>query len=1303
MKIFNILITILSAIVIYIIFKNYNNKKIEKFTTNCTASLTDWERTQIKPPGQELNDTKWDTLKGEIRKSGKDVISFSFKNDLFSNMDNVLDYTIDINDYLLIKKGDGPTESIEYWKPIKKWKDGVVSHFCKELCILKLGYEWIKTDDITGLIELTNDIGEVKTNKIKELIRSTFISIIPSTYSLSTNEYAKLDTAEFDTIIGSSYINDNNYIIVDGINYKVAANIPIGRKWKVYQSSGSYISSEIDGKLYDINDDNVKYFDDLNATVNVGDIIILTESDYNSFFKNNVINLTEKYVIHPYSASSKVFKPELFEYDKCYLNSCAVFANKEFDDYLKLINLRESTGYKTSSFEHTTEIMNNSDNNLLDLVSKLQEKVNDRTTRGNCSYSLMIDKLIEIIKIGEYVRQDDSTYEGCAKTYDPYTYVKKPRIGNTFSYYDICNDLDVKEYRRKINPEIYKYITTEWIDKDENANYNFEKQWDTIKENINLTSKCGNYLETEKICGNYSLKDKVISKNQLSELILKYLDDVEYYYHETRRKPYCNTYKDGTKTCYGKGIIIKNPNTQQFMDSKNNILEDNDIIEVYADKGGDGYIYKWIEVQETSFSESITPKDIPTNLGNILLGGTREFNEKEWKELNIVITLIRNDIYKYETKYYKYLGLFPRYIKMGKIAPDKYIEITSANIENVGREPNSTNITKTECNDSVINRINENKTKLLDPITELTNTYYDNLLNIERENINTLKQEINSINTDITSNYDNLCSKYDSSDYKLYTKYNLIKFIKNISLNIVNKFDLNELTQKTIKLKEISSNKKNKIFNKQTSIPTEECKGTECRDLGNIIGDGANILTENINIEEIEDNGEKKTINTIIISLNDFSRIVNKVNILENDYLLHNTTTFFKIFEINDDNIIDKIDNDFSKGDYPYPDIFKYTYDDFISINIDLHKIDINNSYYIIVNDIPYELNMDNTFKTFITNYKSIYQQITDINLTKNEKCINNEGQFLFADNDAIIKGKTSCKTDNYSCKENIFEKEYSKTQYENMLLINDENKKSWHDNDYIQDYDDIYKEAVGHDLTPVQLNNKDYNTYSNYWKNKYHNENQCPLYGDGKQTQFNDLYYVNPAYNYGLKWKKLSSGIDISDPNKIIIEIYDYDVLNTSLDSNETIIDFTNSQNNIRFKNAQGNIISMSSITNNHYLRITYINDNGSEFNNYYEVYSTNKCSNSQICSSKSNETNTDDFNKHVENIYSDQEYCNNLNTKYSNRYTPSQKTKFEQMNSFKIDNTTDLELLLYYPNNYDATYNLYEFNSVEQTSAPQ
>jgi len=1257
MKFFYILITILSSIVIYIIFKNYiYNNSIEKFTTECTASLTDWEKTTSRPSsGNQLNtetDLKWDTLKAILSASSENIVSFSFKDDLFSDMNNVLDYKIKMNDYLKINNN-------EYWKPIKKWKEGVVSHFCKELCVLKLGYEWIKIEEETAKTELKNlsntiadgGIGETKTDLIRQLIKKTFIIIPPSTYSVSTNEYAKLDTIEFNNIIGSSYVNDNNYIVVDNIYYKVAANMPIGRKWKVE----NYLSHETDDILHDITQNNVKYFYDL-PDVQFGNIIILSESDYNTLFRDNGINLTEKYVIHP-GLRGISFKPELFEYDKCYMNSCAVFANKEFDDYLKLINLRESMGYKTSSFGYATEIMNNSDNNLLDLVSKLQKSVNDKklTTR-KCSYTLMMDKLLEVIKIGEYVRQDDSTSEKCTKTYDPHTYVRKPTIGSSITYSDICNDLDVKEYRRKINPEIYKYITTDWIDKHENANYNFEKQWDRIKGNINLTSKCGNYLTSK--CGNDSLKDKVISKNQLTELIVKYLDNVEYLMHENHRKPQC--FSDGY--CDGTGIIIKNPNTQLFMDSKNNKLDESDIIEIYTDTDS----YQWKEVAETSFSSSTTPTDLPTNLDNNLLNGIIEFNKTEWEALDVDIPLIINNIYKYNSKYYQYLGLLPRYITMGKIEPDKYIEITSDNIERVGQQSSSTNITKTLCTEEVKNRIDTNQIKL-EGITQLTNDYYDNLLTNERGNIAKLKDDISKLNTDITPFYDDLCNKYNSDDYKLYNKYNLIKFIKNTSLATDNKIDLSGLVQKKIKLKKISENNITKKFNKQTGFISEEkeyeCKGNECRNLGTIIGNRATLLEENITDDD----------NIIIISLNDFYRVVDKINILENDYLDLNTT-IFKIFEINNYDISDKIDNDFLTENYP--DIFTYTYNDFISINIDLHNIDISSEYYIIVdNNKLYDLNMDNTFKKFITNYKT-NQQTTDIDLTNTEKCISDG---LFANHDAISNSKNPC-TGNFSCKENIFNKNYTKIQLQNVKSL-DTKKNTWFN--HITDYDDIYKKVVGYEVTsPVK-------THANFWRNKYHNENQCPALGEGKSLKNDGLYFVDPSYNYGLKWKKLSPDFNIDD--KTIISIYDDSIL--SLNSDEEIIDFTDNQNSIRFKNSEGDIISMSDITENYYLMITFkVLD--SEINNYYEVYGSNKCSSSQICSLKSNDTYMDNFNEHVKNIYSDQEYCNYLNTKYIDSYSSPQVTSFEKKNEKQI-NDSGLESLEYYPYTYDNNYILYNFNS--------
>lgn len=1040
MNIFNILIAILAVIILYIILKKYNSKKNEKFTTTCstgTASLTDWEKLDTEPTsGRKLRNSRWDSLKTRLSESDKNIVSFSFKDDLFKDMNDVEYYKIDINDYLEINK-DGSTE---YWKPIKKWKDGVVSHFCKELCILKLGYEWIKVNDndIINLSELSTDIGNEKTNSIRELIKNN-----------TNNEYAKLDEDTLNDILGSYYINDNNYIVVNGINYKVAANIPIGRKWKVY-SEDSYISSEKDVILTDSSNLIVGHFNNLVSSSNIGDIIILSEAKYLQLFSN--INLTEKYVIHP-NSGNKCFMPELFEYDTCYDKSCAIFANKEFDDYNKLLNLRQSSGYKTTSFEHTIGIMNDSDNNLLELVNQLQQ-----TVGGDCSHSLVIDKLIETIKVGEYVKNDDSIDENCPKTYDPHTYIIKPTSNIKSTYDSICNDLDVKEYRTKINPEIYKYITEEWI--QNNPSYNLEDTWDDIKDDIDLSRK--DY--------NNSLNNKIISKNQLSELIAKYLDDVEYFLHENYRKPVCID-----DTCYGSGIIIQNPNTRELMDSENKKLNESDVMDLYSDED----IYHWEEVYQSSNSKTIPS----SNLGVELSNGTREFTISEWNNFNITTTPTRYDIFEYNGKYYKYMGLLRRYIKMGKVSPDgNYVEITDSNIDLVNTR-DSNYITKSECNNQVIDMIDNNYTERLNKITDSTDNYYQSLLDTEKADIASLKTQIQGFNADIDTQYNSLCNKYNTIDYKLYSNYNIIKFTKNTtSLDTSNKINLSNLAQKTIKLKEINSDEIDKKFNIETEELEDNCTSNECRYFGDITDQNIiNILDEN-------------TVGNIItISLNDFSRLISRINILENDYIRVGTTTYYKILSIYDDNIVEKINSDFSIEDYPNE--FYYTYNDFISINIDLHRIYINADYYIMVNGMIYDLNIDDLFERFILNYKSVYQGNSNINLTNHEKCLNNQDELLFANEDAIAKEENSCTTTDYSCKDGgNFTNQYTQDAYDNLLEITKENKKTWFDNNFLTDYDDTYKLAIGYGITESSLNN----THANYWKNRYQNEVICPQSGTG-------------------------------------------------------------------------------------------------------------------------------------------------------------------------------------------------------------
>ena len=375
----------------------------------------------------------------------------------------------------------------------------------------------------------------------------------------------------------------------------------------------------------------------------------------------------------------------------------------------------------------------------------------------------------------------------------------------------------------------------------------------------------------------------------------------------------------------------------------------------------------------------------------------------------------------------------------------------------------------------------------------------------------------------------------------------------------------------------------------------------------------------------------------------------------------------------------------------------------FLCVGLDT---DINKIYYITVgtNDFNYQLVMDDTFKNFISQYKIIYSSITDIVLEDNEKCKNSQ---IFAEENAINKTENPCQQ-GYSCKDNQFTMNHNITDYNNILAINSNNKNTWdimykdiNDGGSIKDakniYNDIYKEAVGYDISDKN------NTHANYWRNKFNNDTLCPTSG-GKESKVGNLYNVNPNYNYGLKWKKLPNGYDLS--GKAIIQIKDYSEIISNLNSEEDIIDLTDSQNNIIFEDTSNNTIQMSNITNNHCLMITYIDDDdGTEFNNYYEVFGTNKCSSSQICSTKSNREYMNQFNEHVKNIYRDQQYCDKINTDWGDLYDTNIKTYFENDKSFKINNNS-FKSWEYYPE-YDETYKPYEYNEtynpIDETYIPE
>jgi len=1244
MKIINILLIILLIIAIYKVIQNCNNSKIEKFNndTSCSASLTHWKKVTTQPDGTSLLGDEWEKLKYLI------IINSKLKNELIFNysindtnfgksdkklyLPSELDYKININtnDYIKINI-DGKTE---FWHPSKNWKDGVVSYFCSELCLLKLGYEWIKIKNVDNLEDLSTKISEKEGESLRQLIINGIIG--------ENNLYINLNKDDVDNLNIFRHINTESYISVDENLYKVAANEPLGKKWvKIDKTVGTWddwtiIKKEVFGNDYNLSGKNIK---------------ILSDTEYNEI--KSTTDKMEYIAIDMSDEVSYYYISKLFDYDMCYQKSCLQFAETKFDNYLNIINLRDSLGHKTSSFGHTTDLMYKTDKKILDLVENLQLTINHSEFTDKCSSNQIYNKIIELLKTNQYVR-DDNNSSTCTKTYDPNAYVKRPykdeNTGRNFYYDDICNELDDNsDYKEKLNPYLYSYITSDdgWLTKDEAIEYNFEKNWENIKNNIDVTNI--ESLQTH-------LQNKVIARNQLTELLVKYLDDTEYYMHENFRKP--------NKSYGGKCAIIRDPNSGKLIDSKNIPLDESDVLNIYSDSNI--YMYTWKKI------DNIIMYDTPTEIVDDIIvrklaGGEVIDGEVTFSTTAVspeTSTYIKNNfiimhLYKFEQNgnpfYFQYLGLLPEYIKYGKNG--KYIEITSNNLDKVDHDSYEY-IKTSDCTSIIDEHIDKTQIKL-NKITEDTNLYYNSILQDKKNKIEDKKNALEKLNYEIKASYDNICEKYNTNIYKLYTDYNIVK-LKLLSSNddVESKINLNELTQKTVKLINI------------TDSAIDYCTDNK-RCLGNIEGT-YNILENNKNSD-----------GSITLSINDFYRVVNKINILKNDVVLHGSITY-KISDIYNHNIEDDINNDVKLN--KYPQIFSYSYNDFINKNIDLHKIDIDKEYYINLDGskYKYELIMDNTFKHFINNYKSVYESINSITLTNTEKCINNADEEIFAERDSIHKDNNPCRDPlNNTCKEKKFTKNYTSEMYgllDNLTI----NKDTWVENNLLKQYDDAYKLST----TGAPESILD-NTHANYWKNKYGNETSCPPDDENKPIIENGLYYVNPNYNNGLKWRKIEVNPPANISSKLIIEIYDVNILyNQSIIGSE-IIDFTHDQNNIIFIDAEKNYVSMDNITPNHYLKIRDKNKNKDI---YYQIYGNNKCSNSQVCSEKSNQEYARELNAEIIKIYEDQIYCNNLNTEYLSIYgNELQNTPFieENLDISKSDISEIFKSLDYYPI-YDNNFQL-------------
>ena len=85
----------------------------------------------------------------------------------------------------------------------------------------------------------------------------------------------------------------------------------------------------------------------------------MSDTEYNEI--KSTTDKMEYIAIDMSDEVSYYYISKLFDYDMCYQKSCLQFAETKFDNYLNIINLRDSLGHKTSSFGHTTDLMYKTD------------------------------------------------------------------------------------------------------------------------------------------------------------------------------------------------------------------------------------------------------------------------------------------------------------------------------------------------------------------------------------------------------------------------------------------------------------------------------------------------------------------------------------------------------------------------------------------------------------------------------------------------------------------------------------------------------------------------------------------------------------------------------------------------------------------------------------------------------------------------------------------------------------------------------------------------------------------------------
>ena len=1293
-----IFIIIITIYIFYILYKKFylNKKNIEKFTQNdisntpndmCIADISKWirvnddnisglEKKNIVDPDNEdyiLNDennTEIINIFQQTSINGEPKNQLNINSELKNKFKDIDHIPYDI--YV-----DSGTGTPKYKPSVNLWKKNFIKILSEYLSKIKLGTKWRSTVIIDENYEHRLDEDEEGTPKLQSFINKIKLkNLYPFDvhHDPPDNPYdvnfdvpsSELEQYREDKLYTVNDIQENSYFIdsTDPTNI-IYYYVDLG----IYtEADDDEIKEIIKERLKDsLNNELGQNLDkDDSRLPNILDNFSLDTIKIELDLDENAITINEAKFYNIYINILNGLYNKLNVLDETGNNNYLIF-KKIVEKILDIVlidknfiaGLIKKNIYQYNKLRFNIENLNDNDNKVINLMDKIKSEL-QRESGNSCNYKELTDGLINLIS--PFQENETST------VYDP-----------SFILIDSINELNDTEH------DLLYYDDNETISPEcsnttpSNNPYKYIK--DVITENkcyeiFDVYNKNGNTDSDENI--KQYINNKIDNKEIYPEINPYYTQHLDKFKNDSYDPD--DLSDDLSIKNYDCIINLLENNTSNYNDlscggenvEQDSIINDTDFIpsEYLIDEILPSYIY-YLKSHIFDLSDENTCLyyyDSTNESSRVTMNKREDLPDLTSVPLtdSIELTLQHDN----ETDYGK---IGTENGKFGQIGTEtgKYGLIGNGNDYN-------TYITNQQC-ENIVTRIKEEINTIEDEENgkissiEIDSDYITKLKEDYEEKIEIIEQEIIDKNT------------YFSTT-RPYQEYSNIVFRKETDANIINNgnyIDITTLLRYKIDLEKIDGDIKD-YRNNISHCPANQ--PNQCREI-TIDTD----ITNNNDKTDIPNNNNKITFDLYEFYINTIKEGHNRqINIVIGDYIhIENTDIYYEIKNIYNDYSVN-FQNDFTD----FPQEKTYSFEEWIDKNIII--TDLTNDYYFIVNDgqadVYYILNIDiNNDQTSSPKQENLlYQYVTQYNsdatlasLTEREQCIGPE----FTHSNGRIKNENPCTTNGAECKE--FGYRYTEDNF-NKISNLDNDRNTWIDNNFITDYNDIYKSSTGQDKLENNLSNTD----ANYWRNKYKSGEQCLTDSEGiKMIDDEGNYYVNPVNNYGLKWyyftddkKDLPQGsiiINISNIDRIFNPIDNIDRIFNPIDDDE--IDLRDSQEIVNFEET-GTPIQMGVINEDYYLEIEFDSNNIK----YYKVNGSNKCLSSQICSDNSNTYYRDEYNSHINEIITDNGYCDTLKQNYGSEGNTYYDETDSPKTCYHMSQNPDFDSLTYHPGNYDVSYTL-------------